>query len=186
MATDNPPDPVTHTLKDGTPVRVRPIHPADAERLQAFHARLSPDSIYLRWLSAHPVLSLAEAQALCNVDYAARMALVATLTADPAAPLIGVARYGRVPGRADEAEVAVVVEDAYQHRGLGTALLRRLMFYARTQGYRYWSAEINVANARMMKFIQRGGLPISKQYEGGSWQIRVEIGAPGDPPPPAA
>jgi len=172
---------VTVTLKDGAAVQVRPIRPEDAARLQAFHARLSPDSIYLRWLSAHPVLSAAEAQALATVDYAARMAFVATLGAAPDAPLIGVARYGQAPGQADEAEVAVVVEDSYQHRGLGTELLRRLMAYARTQGYRYWSAEINVANARMMKFIQRGGLPISKRFEGGSWQVRVEIA-----PPPAA
>ncbi len=174
--------PVTVTLKDGAPVQLRPIRPTDATRLQAFHARLSPDSIYLRWLSAHPVLSAAEAQALATVDYTARMAYVAALgaAAVPDAPLIGVARYGQVPGQPDEAEVAVVVEDSYQHRGLGTELLRRLLFYARTQGIRYWSAEINVANARMMKFIQRGGLPLSRRFEGGSWQVRVEIA-----PPPA-
>ena len=178
MATDAQTDSASLTLKDGTPVWVRPIRPDDAERLQAFHARLSPESIYLRWLSAHPVLSLAEARALSTVDYASRMALVATTSPAPDAPLVGVARYGRVPGQHDEAEVAVVVEDSYQRRGLGTALLQRLMWHARTQGYRYWTAEINVANARMMKFIQRGGLPISKKYEGGSWQVRVEIGAP--------
>lgn len=183
MASDQRPE--TLTLKDGTPVLIRPIRPDDAERLQAFHARLSPESIYLRWLSAHPVLSLAEAQALSTVDYAARMALVATLSADPAAALIGVARYGRVPGRTDEAEVAVVVADDFQRRGLGTELLRQLMVYARTQGFRYWSAEINVANARMMKFIQRGGLPIAKRYDSGSWQVRVEIAPAAEPPAPA-
>jgi GNAT superfamily N-acetyltransferase len=178
MATDQPRE--TVTLKDGTPVQIRPIRPDDAERLQAFHARLSPDSIYLRWLSAHPVLSADEARALSTVDYKTRMALVATAGdhTEPGAPLVGVARYGLVPGRSDEAEVAVVVEDAYQHRGLGTALLLRLMDHALAAGLRYWSAEINVANARMMKFIQRGGLPISKVYQGGSWQVRVEIGTP--------
>ncbi|MCC7360912.1 MAG: GNAT family N-acetyltransferase [Anaerolineales bacterium] len=186
MATDAQPDPASLTLKDGTPVWVRPIRPDDAERLQAFHAQLSPESIYLRWLSAHPVLSLAEAQALATVDYASRMALVATVSPAPEAELIGVARYGRVPGRPDEAEVAVVVADNYQRRGLGTALLQRLMWHAHRQGYRYWTAEINVANARMMKFIQRGGLPILKKYAGGSWQVRVELGAPPDEAAPAA
>src|SRR5689334_19145190 len=94
-------------LKDGTPVRVRPIRPDDAARLRAFHSRLSPESIYLRWLSAHPVLSEAEARDLATVDYAGRMAYIATtaLDDDPAAPLVGVARYGRVPHQADEAEV---------------------------------------------------------------------------------
>jgi RimJ/RimL family protein N-acetyltransferase len=170
------------TLKDGTPALVRPIRPEDAARLQAFHSRLSPESIYLRWLSAHPVLTADEARALATVDYAGRMAYIAStaLDDDPTAPLIGVARYGRVPAQADEAEVAVVVADAYQRRGLGTALLRQLLRYARAQGFRYWSAEINVANARMMKFIQRGGLPVEKRYESGSWLVRVEIA--GQPP----
>lgn len=170
------PTPATVTLKDGSAVILRPIGPEDAPRLQAFHTRLSPDSIYLRWLSAHPVLSDAEAAALANVDYTTRMAFVAILPEDPE-HLLGVARYGIIsPERPNEAEAAIVVEDSYQSRGLGTHLLRALITYARAQGIRYWLAEINVENARMLKFIQRGGLPTTRRLESGSWQIRVDLG----------
>jgi GNAT superfamily N-acetyltransferase len=171
--------PVQAGLKDGTAVCLRPIRPEDAPHLQAFHARLSPDSIYLRWLSAHPVLTDAEARALTNLDYAERMAFVATLPGNDER-LLGVARYGLVDAkRPDEAEAAVVVEDDYQGRGLGTLLLVRLLRYARAQGIRYWVAEINAENARMMRFIQRGGLPLTRRLENGAWQVKIDI--TGDP-----
>jgi RimJ/RimL family protein N-acetyltransferase len=171
------------TLKDGVPVTLRPIRPDDAPRLQAFHTRLSPDSIYLRWLSAHPALTDEEAAALSNLDYTTRMAFVATRPVEGEEQVIGVARYGVVsPDQPDEAEAAIVVEDAFQSRGLGTLLLRRLWAYARSQGIRYWVAEINVDNARMLKFIQRGGLPTTRRLESGSWQIRIDIAPPDQAP----
>jgi GNAT superfamily N-acetyltransferase len=165
------------TLADGQTVVIRPIRPDDAARLQAFHARLSPESIYLRWLSAHPVLSEAEARALSDVDYARRMAFVAVCrpAGDGEERIVGVARYGVTPERADEAEAAVVVEDSYQSRGLGSALLKRLVQYSAAQGVRAWVAEINAENARMLRFIQRVALPATRRLEGGAWQVRIDI-----------
>lgn len=161
---------------DGAPIQVRPIRAADARRLQDFHARLSPESIYLRWLSAHPVLSEAEAQALSDVDYAARMAFVATRADDEGEVIVGVARYTVVdPEQPGEAEAAVVVEDRYQRRGLGSALLKRLLEYSLAQGIHTWAAEINAENARMMRFVQRAGLPATRRLEGGTWQMRIDI-----------
>jgi RimJ/RimL family protein N-acetyltransferase len=178
VSNQNLPPTETVALPDGTSVRLRPIRPDDAGGLQAFHARLSSDSVYLRWLSAHPLLSAEEAEALANVDYAGRMAFVATLPAQGDEAIIGVARYAVVPGaQPREAEAAVVVADAYQHRGLGTLLLRRLLAYAQAQGIRTWVAEINAQNSRMLAFIQRGGLPITKRLDSGSWQVRIDIGA---------
>jgi len=165
----------TVTLRDGTPVTTRAIRPDDAPRLQAFHARLSPESVYLRWLSAHPVLSDEEAETLSRVDYHDRMAFVATLP--PAgADIIGVARYAAAPAEGPHAaEAAVVVADDFQQRGLGTLLLSRLLVYARGQGLTTWVAEINAQNARMLRFIQRGGLPVTRRLESGSWQVRIDI-----------
>src|SRR5258708_31586719 len=115
------PEPELVELRDGTRVTLRAIRPDDAPRLQAFHARLSPDSVYLRWLSAHPVLSDEEAEGLARVDYHDRMALVATIPDDGA--IVGVARYSITPGEGPgAAEAAVVVADAFQQRGLGTLL----------------------------------------------------------------
>ncbi|MCC6188527.1 MAG: GNAT family N-acetyltransferase [Anaerolineales bacterium] len=176
MASERLREAETIALKDGTVVTVRPIRPDDAQRLQAFHAGLSPETIYLRWLSAHPVLTETEAKALTHLDYAERMAFVAMLPGETGEEIVGVARYGVVgPDQSDEAEAAVVVQDAYQHRGLGSLLLLRLREYARAQGIRYWVAEINAENARMMKFIQRAVMPATKRLESGHWQIRMDI-----------
>ena len=139
-------------------------------------------SVYLRWLSAHPVLTDEEAETLTRVDYHARMAFVATLpAADPAEAeiIIGVARYALAPAEGPgAAEAAVVVGDDFQQRGLGTQLLSRLLAYARAEGLTTWVAEINAQNARMLRFIQRGGLPVTRRLESGSWQVRIELTPP--------
>lgn len=168
--------PFTVTLSDGTPVTVRAIRPDDAPRLQGLHARLSPESIYLRWLAARPALTDDEARDLANVDTVARMAFVAAVGEDDQERIIGVARYGRVqPDEPDVVEAAVVVEDAYQGRGLGSALVERLLRYSRAVGVRTWVAEINAVNARMLRFMERDGLPFTRQFEGGAWQVRMDI-----------
>jgi acetyltransferase len=183
VAADLPPGAETVELRDGTRVVLRAIRPDDAPRLQAFHARLSPESIYLRWLSAHATLTDEEAQALSRLDTHNQMAFVAALPQAGGEAIIGVAHYAVVatdsPLVADTApgvaEAAVVVADAYQQRGLGSLLLGRLLTYARAHGVTTWIAEINVANARMLRFIQRGGLPTTRRLESGSWQVTIHI-----------
>ncbi len=105
-------------LADGGTVRVRPIRPDDGERLLGLHARLSPDSVYYRYFAPRPVLTPDEVAHLTGVDHRSRVALVASLRDQ----IVGVARYDTVPGTSD-AEVAFVVEDAHQGRGLGSVLL---------------------------------------------------------------
>src|SRR5687768_12183479 len=108
-------------LRDGTPVHVRPIRPDDEEALVAFHGRLSPHTIYRRFFSPRPVLPPKDVHRFTNVDYHDRMALVAEIGGEMA----GVARYDRQPARPGhesegaEAEVAFVIEDRHQGRGLG-------------------------------------------------------------------
>jgi len=179
------PPPETVTLRSGERAVIRPIRPDDAARLQAFHQRLSAESIYLRWLSAHPVLTDEEAAALTQLDYASRMAFVAVAPpagpdgeSSPVAPgeIIGVARYAVAhPDRPLEAEAAVVVADAYQRQGLGSQLLQRLLAYAQAQGLTTWVAEINAQNVPMLRFMGRGGLPVTRHLEGGSWQVSIHI-----------
>jgi L-amino acid N-acyltransferase YncA len=73
------------------------------------------------------------------------------------------------------AEAAVVVADAFQQRGLGSLWLGRLLAYARSQGLTTWVAEINAENARMLRSMQRGGLPSTKRLDCAHWQVRIDI-----------
>jgi RimJ/RimL family protein N-acetyltransferase len=158
-------------------VVLRAIRPDDAPRLQQLHQRLSPESIYARFAGPHPVLPTGEAHRLAEVDYRGRMAIVAALAEGEDERLIGVARYAAPADAPHEAEAAIVVEDSFQGRGLGTALMRALVDYARRQGIQTMLAEVSAGNERMLRFIRRSGLPIQQRLQGGSWQIRVDIGS---------
>jgi len=165
----------TLALPDGTSLTLRAIQPDDASRLQALHARLSHETIYLRFLSMQLNLSDAEAHRLAMVNYQTTMALVAVNEDHGAEVIRGVARYAASERAPTEAEAAIVIEDAYQGQGLGTILLDRLLAYARSHGIRTFVAEINAENERMMHFVRRSGLPVVKRMAEGVWEIRVKL-----------
>lgn len=169
------PEPDVVTLRDGTVVRIRPIRPDDAPRLQAGFSRLSPESIFLRFLDFRKELPDAEAAALATVDYRTQMAFVACLDADPES-IIGVARYAvSDPSQPHVAEAAIVVGDPFQNRGLGTILLGRLVAYARAQGIHTFTATVRHENERLLRFIQRSGFPVESRVAGPAREIRVEL-----------
>ena len=177
------------TLRDGTPVNIRPIRPDDAPRLQAGFARLSPQSIYLRFLQTFRELSDKQAREFATVDYLNRMALVASIPGEGDERLIGVARYSMVapanpggltqpvaPAEPGLAEGAIVVGDEFHNRGLGTILLDRLVKYARAHGVTAFLATVHLTNSQIMRFIQRSGFPYEKKMiEPGIWEVRVRL-----------
>ena len=176
MSTISPPAPETVTLRDGTTVIIRPIRPDDTPGLQSLHSRLSPETIYLRFLGMHPALSDKEAEQLANVDLQTRMAFVATRAENGEEGLIGVARYAALgPERPGEAEAAIVIEDRYQDRGLGSILIDRLLAYARAHGVSTFVAEINAENDRILHFVRRSGLPAEKHWQDGVCEVHVRI-----------
>lgn len=149
---------------------VRPIRPEDAPRLVAFHARLSPRSVYLRFFSAHPTLSESEVTRFTAVDYEDRLALVATVGDD----LIAVARYDRSPGGSD-AEVAFVVDDAYQHHGVGSELLDELADAAFARGVTTFTAETLVENRTMLDVFHHAGFAVESSIAFGTVTLRFPI-----------
>ena len=114
---------------DGGTVHLRPIRPDDADALVAFHAGLSQRTRYLRYFSAYPRIPERDLNRFTHVDHHDRVAFVAVL----AGQIIAVGRYERQPGT-DEAEVAFVVADAHQGRGIGSVLLEHLAAAARERG----------------------------------------------------
>jgi acyl-CoA synthetase (NDP forming)/GNAT superfamily N-acetyltransferase len=149
-------------LKDGGTVHVRPIRPDDGPRLEALHGRLSSESIYLRFFSAHPRLTTREVEHFTHVDHESRFALVALLGDD----LIAVVRYDGWPGRTD-AEVALVVDDAHQGRGIGTVLLEHLAAAARERGITKFTATVLPSNRRMLSVFRSAGFQTARQLADG-------------------
>jgi GNAT superfamily N-acetyltransferase len=181
------PEPRPVTLRDGSRVTIRAMRPDDAPRLQALFCRLSPESIFFRFLGQPRELSDREARRLATVDYGAQMAWVAVPERSPEGEgaeeqIIGVARYARLPDKAGPeaqtqaiAEAAVVVEDRWQRQGLGTMLLQALADYARAHGIDAFQATVHQTNTRILRFIRRSGLPTHDKAEGGLWEIRVSL-----------
>ena len=145
----------TTLLIDGTPLRIRPIHADDTPALQAMHRGLSARTVYQRFFALVPELSPDQAERFTHVDGTKRFALVAE---DPDGHLVAVARYDRLPPDLHQAEVAVVVADAYQHHGLGTALVTMLTAHARAAGITEFVADVLSTNAAMHRAFKDAGL----------------------------
>jgi len=157
-------------LADGAVVAVRPIVPSDAERLLRLHGRLSEESRYLRFFSPLRELPPSLLRRFVEVDYVDRLALVALLGDE----MIGVARYDRLPG-GDEAEVAFVVDDAHQGRGIATVLLEHLAAAARARGIGRFVAETLPHNRRMLGVFSSVGFLAERSLGDGVVTVTMEI-----------
>jgi RimJ/RimL family protein N-acetyltransferase len=139
-------------LADGTTLRMRPIRPADEPRLVALFHRLSPRTVYQRFFRAYDRLPDHWYRHFANVDYRTRLALVAE-DESPAGPVLrAVARYepGDTP---DTTEIAIVVEDGWQNRGLGGLMLDALLAAAEARGRRRFTADVLAENQPMLRLL---------------------------------
>jgi GNAT superfamily N-acetyltransferase len=158
------------TLPDGTSVVVRPICADDAARLRRMFHRLSPTTVYRRFFS--PIVRPRESvlHHLATVDHDRREAVVA-LDGDE---IVGVARYD-ASGVAGQAEIAVTVEDAWQHRGLGTLLLRRLTKLARQHGYDHFFASMLADNRPAMAMLQHMAPGSRVALDSGAYEATIDL-----------
>jgi len=159
---------------DGATVHIRPITPADADGLLGLHARSSERTRYLRFFGPYPRVSDKDLFRFTNVDHHDRVALIVLLGDD----VIAVGRYERLADR-DEAEVAFLVEDAHQGRGLGSVLLEHLAAAAQERGIRRFVAEVLAENRRMISIFRAAGYQPSRSYEEGVVHLVFDI-APTD------
>lgn len=161
-------------LKDGSTLHLRPIRREDEERLFALFHRLSRHTVYLRFHHVLTQMSKEEVIRFCTVDYDDSFALVATMGEDIEEKIIAVGRYHRLPRR-DVAEVAFVVEDAYQGKGIGTHLLEQLAIIAREKGIRLFEGEVLSENQEMMKVLKDSGFQVAEELEYGVYRVVLPI-----------
>lgn len=164
-------------MKDGSLVTLRPIRPDDAPRLQEGFSRLTPQTIYMRFLQAAKELSDQQARELADVDYVKRMAIIGTIQEADQERMVVVARYGMLgQERPGLAEAAIVVRDDYQKRGLGRIAMQRLARYAGEHGVRGFLATVHSNNTPVLSFIRNSGLPFKKKIlEPGIWEIIIPL-----------
>jgi len=164
-------------LTDGGTAHLRPIRADDAGLLREFYARLSPESIYYRFFSPRPRLSDREVEHFTNVDYDDRVALIATI----GGAMVAVVRYDRIPDparpgeRARTAEVAFLVEDAHQGRGLASVLLEHIAAAARERGITGFIADVLPENRRMSKVFRDAGYKAEQRFEDGVLMLTLDL-----------
>ena len=165
-------------LPDGTPVLIRPVTPQDRAELAAGFRELSPQSRYRRFLAATEQLDERTLRYLTELDHHDHEALAAFDPADGHG--IGVARYVTGPGDPCLAELAVVVADDWQGRGLGTLLVERVVDRAREEGLQHLSALVLATNASMLDLLERHGWRRLGRPEAGTVELRYDVApAPG-------
>lgn len=137
---------------------LRLMTPADEAALIEFHDRCSADTQYLRFAAAKPQLHPAEAHYLCSVDDHRRGAIVIVDSHDPAT-IHGVGRWEQIS--LTEAELAFVVEDAYQGQGLGRKLVEATAERAREEGFTRLVTDILPSNHRMRRLAREYDLVVA-------------------------
>ena len=160
-------------LRDGVCLPVRRIRAEDAAALQRLVGRSSDRSVELRFFGPLKELSDEMAERFADVDGEDRYAMVAL---DPENPdeIVGVARYERERGT-DGAEYAALIEDRFQHRGLGIGLTRNLIEAARENGIRHLHALVLRENAGMLSLLRSLDLPERLRWQDGAECVELDL-----------
>ncbi|GAA1429035.1 bifunctional GNAT family N-acetyltransferase/acetate--CoA ligase family protein [Streptomyces thermospinosisporus] len=165
-------------LRDGGTARIRPITADDAERLVKFYEQVSDESKYFRFFAPYPRLSAKDVHRFTHHDYVDRVGLAATVGGE----FIATVRYDRIgtdgtpaSAPADEAEVAFLVQDAHQGRGVASALLEHIAAVARERGIRRFAAEVLPANTKMIKVFTDAGYTQKRSFEDGVVRLEFDL-----------
>ncbi|MFF7358149.1 GNAT family N-acetyltransferase [Streptomyces filipinensis] len=165
-------------LRDGGTARIRPITVDDADRLVSFYEQVSDESKYYRFFAPYPRLSAKDVHRFTHHDFVDRVGLAATIGGE----FIATVRYDRIgadgmpaSAPADEAEVAFLVQDAHQGRGVASALLEHIAAVARERDIRRFAAEVLPANTKMIKVFTDAGYTQKRSFEDGVVRMEFDL-----------
>ncbi|MFC1891766.1 GNAT family N-acetyltransferase [Thermodesulfobacteriota bacterium] len=160
-------------LKDGSSMILRPIKRDDAGLWLDFVSGLSKRTKYLRFHSL-PKHTIEDAVRFCTVDYQNSFAVVAETLKEQSSAIVGIGRYYRLP-RWHAAEVAFVIADAYQGKGIGTKLVEWLANVARNNDIDLFEANVLAENREMMKVLRTYGFHITTQLKESVYHVTFSI-----------
>jgi acyl-CoA hydrolase/GNAT superfamily N-acetyltransferase len=170
-----------HALRTGEQVVVRPARISDEQPLQDLFYRLSDQSTYQRFLGfkkAHPHEEMLK---LVDLDYEHNMALVACSSADDCEEIVAMARYDVDPAT-QLADIAFVVRDEWQGRGLGTLLMRRMTEIGRARGLAGFTADVLATNKPMLLVFSKSGSSVRSELKGGVYHLVAHFDAASSAP----
>ena len=159
-------------LTEGAELLLRTIRLTDEGTIQRLLYGLSDESVYRRFLGFKKAHPHEEMQNLVDIDYESNMGIVACLPATD--ELIAMARYDVSPATR-LADIAFVVKDEWQQRGVGTALFQRMIEIARARGLAGFEADVLASNKPMLVVFHRSGLHFESQLESGVYHLTARF-----------
>ena len=163
-----------YLLKDGTEINFRPIHPTDEPRMRDLLYDLSQETIYYRFMSHQERFGQRQIQNFVYVDHRKDVAIIGTLPEVYGDEIIVVGRY-YLDEHTNRAEVAFVVRDEWQNRGLGTFVFRHLVNIAKANGITGFTAEVLRNNNRMQAIFNHSECNITSNIEEGVYSFIMDF-----------
>ena len=160
--------------KDGAELLIRPAQPTDEEMLSDMFYDLSDQSIINRFFSMLKSMPHRKLQEFCCIDYEKEMSLVAISRDGPSPKIVGVGSYYLNPAT-DMAEIAFLVADAYQGKGIGTFLIKYMVKIAKEKKIKGFTAEVMRDNVAMIALMHKAGVPARSKPVDGSYTFVMEF-----------
>jgi acyl-CoA hydrolase/GNAT superfamily N-acetyltransferase len=160
--------------RDGIPLRIRAVRPADESLLRRMFYRLSPETVHRRFSTLKKAMPHENLQRACTIDYLQDMMLVALHDDEEVERIVGVANYN-LDRDTGWAEAAALVDDEWQGRGIGTVLMRKLTEVALRRGVKGFTGVVVGANIPMLRAFDACGYRVDAHPEGEIVRVRIEF-----------
>ncbi|MCK5850491.1 MAG: GNAT family N-acetyltransferase [Kiritimatiellae bacterium] len=164
----------THLLGDGTQLNFRPMHPTDEPRLKELFHALSEQTIYYRFMSQTKYIPVKQIQDFVFINHRTDIAIVATVPEAYGDEIVAIGRY-YLNEKTNFAEVAFVVRDQWQKKGLGTFLLKHLATIAKRNGISGFTAEVLLENRPMQAVFNKSEFRVTSKPGDGLYSYRIEF-----------
>ena len=158
--------------KDGTSVYLRAVKPTDESMMKELFYTCSEQSLYDRYFQVVKAMPHEKLQRVVNVDYAGEVSVVARMREGGHERIVGVGSY-TLDRATNKADVAFLVHDEYQRRGVGTLLLRHLMHIARSKGIAGFTADVFAHNHAMMRVFHNSGCEMRSSLADGVHHLEL-------------
>lgn len=165
----------THTFKDNTVVRFRPIRPSDEEEMRRLFYRFSSEAVYYRYFSPVKAMPHSKMQEYVNVDYSNAMSIVGLAGEPGQGRIIAEARYVRLVDR-PWADSAFIVDEGFGQKGIASYMLDMLIRIAMDRGIAGFVSDVLSSNKAMMKVYEKSPYPLKATLESGVYHLSLDFG----------
>lgn len=160
------------TTKEGFEILLRPVKISDEPLLKDFFYDLTDQSLYRRFMSVRKDVPHTRLQEFCIIDFSKEMVIVAVTRKGEVERIIGVSQYG-IDKTSYTAEVAFVVRDDHQKKGIGNELMLYLTYLAKTEGLLGFTAEVLIENRGMLHLFEKNFPDLGKRIVNGIYELKM-------------